>query len=42
MNINYNISGQDILVALDLKVITKDEARALLGNLPKQEEASEQ
>lgn len=41
MNINYNISGQDILVALDLKVITKDEARHLLGQLPKQEEASE-
>lgn len=42
MNINYNISGQDILVALDLKVITKDEARHLLGQLPPaQEEASE-
>ena len=41
MNINYNISGQDILVALDLKVITKNEARMLLGNLTTQEEASE-
>lgn len=41
MNINYNISGQDILVALDLKVITKNEARMLLGDLPAQEDASE-
>lgn len=41
MNINYNISGQDILVALDLKVITKNEARMLLGDLPAQEEDSE-
>ena len=42
MNINYNISGQDILVALDLNVITKDEARHLLGQLPPaQEVASE-
>jgi hypothetical protein len=41
MNINYNISGQDILVAYDLKVITKAEARMLLGNLTTQEEDSE-
>ena len=41
MNINYNISGQDIIVAYDLKIITKAEARALLGNLPTKEEDSE-
>ena len=38
MNINYDISGQDILVALDLKVITKNEARMLLGDLPAEED----
>ena len=41
MNINYNISGQDIVVALDLKVITKNEARMLLGDLPAEEDKSE-
>ena len=42
MTINYNISGQDIIVAHDLKLITLDEARQLLGNLPpKKEDVSE-
>lgn len=31
MTTNINISGQDILVALDLKVITEQEARQMFG-----------
>lgn len=42
MSINYNVSGQDLIVAHDLKLITLNELRQLLGNLPPaKEEASE-
>jgi len=41
MTTNINISGQDILVALDLKVITEQEARQMFGLSNKKEIASE-
>jgi hypothetical protein len=41
MTTNINISGQDILVALDLKVITEQEARQMFGLLNKKETTSE-
>jgi hypothetical protein len=41
MTTNINISGQDILVALDLKVITQDEARHMFGFDTPKENASE-
>jgi hypothetical protein len=41
MTTNINISGQDILVALDLKVITEQEARQMFGLSNKKETASE-
>jgi hypothetical protein len=41
MTININISGQDILVALDLKVITQEEARHMFGFDTPKEKASE-
>jgi hypothetical protein len=41
MTININISGQDILVALDLKVITEEEARQMFGFDTPKEKASE-
>ena len=41
MTININISGQDILVALDLKVITEKEARHMFGFDTPKEKTSE-
>jgi hypothetical protein len=41
MTININISGQDILFALDLKVITEEEARHMFGFDTPKEKASE-
>jgi hypothetical protein len=41
MTTNINISGQDILVALDLKVITEQEARQMFGLFNPKEKTDE-